>query len=575
MQDHESATTRLRRGLCFALFFAGAALSATPAAAVVNASFEGNYSAPNCASGGAVITGQIAEGWFDDTCWGGAAISVNYVKDTASPHSGLSSQRIDLKSGFSQLVQETNFTGGRKYTARVWLRARGPMRVTMTLRQKPEPYRAYTSARCDVTTSWTQCAISGLASTSEGLIIISPESAGTLWVDDVSLTSVPTPPPPSGLIPKQFFGMHIHSLRTPYPDVGLGSIRLYLVDGLAWDTGGAWAHVNKARGQFDWTALDAHLNRALGHGADVVMNLSQTPTWASARPTTRGATVPGDLAEPADIQYWREWVTAVAIRYRGRIRYWELWNEPPGFFTGTPQQLVAMAREAYTILKRIDPNNKLLGPCATDFHYLDKYLAAGGAPYTDIVCHHFYANFGPEVRYLEDVPNTRIVMERYGIATKPLWNTETGWLKPNQNAPKTFTPQIEAAYVARGQIINWASGLSRAYSYAWDDHGTNVDYTKADNTTFTPAAIAYREVVSWLTGARMMSIKFMPDNTWYVHMTRPDGTRSYIVWNTSRTINFAPPAAWGVTMLHTLTGAVSSIAGARSISIGATPVLLQ
>jgi Carbohydrate binding domain/Beta-galactosidase len=574
---HRGLEQLKRRGFHLALFFAGITLTAMPAVAVVNGGFEGNYLPPGCSTGGAIITGQIAEGWSDLTCYTGAGTSINYAKDGVSPHGGASAQRVEVRSNFAQLVQQARFTTGRKYTAQVWMRARAPMRISLTLRQAPEPFRAYTSATFTVTTQWKEYAIAGLTGTSDGLIIISALSAGTLWVDDASLTSVPTPPPPTALVPKQFFGMHVHSLSTPYPDVdGIGSIRLNGTDGFTPGAGGgSWAGLNPSRGQFEWASLDAHLDRAFAHGADVVMTLGQTPRWASARPNEASPIGPGQQAEPANIQYWRDWVSAIATRYRGRIRYWEVWNEPPGFFSGTPEQLVTMAQEAYAILKRVDPNNMLLGPCSYDFHYLDKYLAAGGGPYTDIVCHHFYANFGPEVRYLEDVPNTRVVMERYGLGGKPLWNTEAGWLRPVDNGPKTFSAQTEAAFVARGQMINWASGLARAYTYAWDDHATNVDYTNADNTTLTLAGIAYREVVSWLNGARMMSINFTPDDTWWVHMTRPDGSRYFIVWNTATTISFSPPAAWGVTMRRTLTGSVSSIAGLPSITIGASPVLLQ
>jgi Carbohydrate binding domain len=582
MKDRNPALVRTRRawgllkrrGLVRALLFAASVnLAPTSTAAVVNGGFEGSYRSPDCA-GGASITGQIAEGWFDDTCFAGAGTSVAYARDVAAPHGGAAAQKITVRSNFAQLTQQTSFTTGRTYTARLWMRAQAPMKVSLTLRQRLTPYRVYTDAIFTLTTQWKEYAIAGLTDTSDGLIIISALSAGTFWVDDADVTSVATPSPSTAAVPRQFFGMHVHSLDTPWPDVdGLGAIRLYNVDGPSYGTGGSWALINRSPGVFDWAALDAHVNRALAHGADLVMNLSRAPRWASARPNEPSPFGPGQLAEPANIQYWRDWVNAVASRYRGRIRYWEVWNEPPGFFTGSAQQLVTLAQEANAILKRIDVNNKLLGPCSYDFHYLEQYLAAGGGQHTDIVCHHFYPNVRPEVLYLADVPNTRLVMERYGQGAKPLWNTEAGWLKPNESGPKTFSAQTQAALVARGQIINWASRVSRTYSYAWDDRNMNVDFTNTGGA-LTPAGVAYREVVSWLGGARMTSINYSPDDTWTVQLTRPDGTQSRIVWNATRSVRFAPPPAWRVTQQRAVSGAVSSIAGLASITVGASPLLL-
>jgi len=68
----------------------------------------------------------------------------------------------------------------------------------------------------------------------------------------------------------------------------------------------------------------------------------------------------------------------------------------------------------------------------------------------------------------------RTVLEENHLATKPLWNTETGWLIENrlskvtlQNSSfsRVLTLEEASAYVARSCLLNWAMGVRRFYFY--------------------------------------------------------------------------------------------------------------
>src|SRR5258708_14422074 len=47
-------------------------------------------------------------------------------------------------------------------------------------------------------------------------------------------------------------------------------------------------------------------------------------------------------------QHWIDWVTAVVTRYKGKISYYEIWNEPnnTAMWQGTNAQLVRLAGDA-------------------------------------------------------------------------------------------------------------------------------------------------------------------------------------------------------------------------------------
>ena len=86
--------------------------------------------------------------------------------------------------------------------------------------------------------------------------------------------------------------------------------------------------------------------------------------WASARPTEASAYKPGNASEPVNMEDWRRYVRKVGERYKGRIRHYEIWNEPnlPPRFTGSISKVVELTCDAYKILKSIDPQIQVVSP---------------------------------------------------------------------------------------------------------------------------------------------------------------------------------------------------------------------
>lgn len=156
---------------------------------------------------------------------------------------------------------------------------------------------------------------------------------------------------------------------------------------------------------------------------------------------------------------------AVATRYRGRIRYWEIWNEPndPNFLSGSQETLVAMAAEAYGILKAIDPANVVVSPGFVDFALWNDHLALGGGAWCEVVAYHFYVDRPEELTLL--VPNAKFILARHGLAGKLVWNTEAGWF-----SGPDLGDEVEAAYVARSHLVNRIEGVERFFFYEWDRH---------------------------------------------------------------------------------------------------------
>ena len=103
-------------------------------------------------------------------------------------------------------------------------------------------------------------------------------------------------------------------------------------------------------------------------GGKPFLVLGLTPQWAARNP---GAGDPrwgaGSASPPANIEYWKTYVRAVANRYGGRIAGYELWNEAnlTTFWQGSPSELFAMAQSAYDIIKAANPNAVVAAPSIT------------------------------------------------------------------------------------------------------------------------------------------------------------------------------------------------------------------
>jgi Beta-galactosidase len=583
------ATASLRTLSALAIMLASTfsyAQTATPLP-LNNPGFEGTYlSTTGCAN----ITGEVASGWGDNTCWDEKKPLIRYAQDSVNPHGGAAAQKITLLSGsrvqFSYYYTSP-FTAGSRYTASVWMRSAAPMFVTLSLRQAGPPYAGYSSKLIKLSSNWAQYEVAGLSSSDNAVLLINADTPGTFWVDDASATSevisaTAAPTPPNTPIPRELFGMHFNNRNTPWPNINgaISSVRI-------WDAGAnidrsgvgpQWSEVNSAPGVYDWSSLDALVNTALSRNADVVYTLGgRTPQWAAANPNGPSPYGPGQCAEPKNDQVWQDWLRAITTRYKGKIRLWEVWNEPDivDFYCGSPDKLIDLARQAYTIIKEVDPANRVLSPGFSGFQgpgYLDYFLAQGGGQYADILSYHFYV-YTPEENANWRMINIQDTIRRNNAQAKPLWNTEQGWIDiPN---PKPIPQATGAAYVARAYLLHWAYGIERFYYYAWDNDWNQFQFVQTDGLSLTQAGVAYREVAQWMTGKVMESISVDNTGTYTVTLRDSRGRKQRVVWNPNQSVQLVIPAAWNVVQQKDLAGTPTDLRGKTVIAVGESPLLLQ
>jgi hypothetical protein len=379
----------------------------------------------------------------------------------------------------------------------------------------------------------------------------------------------------TGPVPSTYFGMHYIS-PSNWPAVSFGAQGKM--------PGTLWPNIEPTSGQFSWALLDKFVNDAKAHGIGVMYSTAGVPPWAVADPSTcqpdsygSGYTCSGNVSNLAD---WDAFVTALVTRYKGQIQIYELWNEPQDDFTGTVAQLVALTQHEHDIIRTLDPTATILSPSIPSwgYQYMDDYFAAGGTQDVDAVAMHMYPN--PNNDIAETVVGSasstlRTVMAKYGLAGKPMWDTEGGWGYASKGA--ITDPNLRAAFVARDYLLQWSMGISRLYWYAWDD--PNIGTLWAPGAPPSQAAIAYQQVLTWMNGAVLVQAcsnngATSPYNAIYTcELTRGGGYDALAVWNTEGDSVYAVPSQF----LHyrDLSGNVYSVPGDHEVTIGLKPILLE
>ncbi len=192
-------------------------------------------------------------------------------------------------------------------------------------------------------------------------------------------------------IPATYFGMHVHQFHNPKfvpPPDQFGVWRL-------WDAGVSWRDLEPERGGWNFSRLDLALTTAEQRGIEVGITLGATPKWASARPSERAFMGEGAAAEPVNLDDWDRYVETLVKRYKGRIKFYEIWNEPgsAGFFSGSTVTMVELSRRAYRIIKAIDPSAVVVTPAPAKFvslPWFQKFFDDGGGNYADVAGYHFF-----------------------------------------------------------------------------------------------------------------------------------------------------------------------------------------
>ena len=288
----------------------------------------------------------------------------------------------------------------------------------------------------------------------------------------VMTPSGPTPGRASGFL----FGVHAHPHRSNMHDkrleakaAGLAGIKVVRADA-------HWRSIQPdSPKQWNFRLFDETVNVYAEQNIEVAVLLGAPPGWAKKpgwtklRPEFRGE------VRPANAPYC-EYLRRLAERYRGRIRFYEQFNEPDlaVFYNFSADDYVDLFNEGADVIRKSDPDAVILTggfatvrvvSCTNSPDYLEKALAGTKGKF-DIHAQHEHGSF-EDYRQRIDGP-FRALREKLGISGVPWYSNET------------------AVTAAGGREKNQAAELWRKLLFAWSRGAIGYNWYDLRNDGFDP-----------------------------------------------------------------------------------------
>jgi hypothetical protein len=343
---------------------------------------------------------------------------------------------------------------------------------------------------------------------------------------------------PSTLAQTQpIFGLDTTSLT---PERGLDGL---LALGTSWVRAGnlLWRDIEPVEGgEYHWDAPSVRLTEqdmltASAHSLKLILIIRSSPAWATAPYRVDCAPI-----NPAKYARFAAFLAAAVDRYSQppyNVQFWEIGNEPDapifpndsGFgcwgVTGDPyyggRAYGEMLKIVYPAMKaRAAQISVLNGGLLLDKPYnpadgtgrmarfLEGMFVAGAGSSFDILSFHSYSYYNDTVDGTRGASDWKVgylrgLMDRYGVARKPMINTEAALLC-TISTPTCSEAQADAIgrYYVRAIVDGLLGHLW--YIYDSDDFNYTALVEPSDVSVQRQAYQSYRHVAALLNGARLL-----------------------------------------------------------------------
>ncbi|GAB4325619.1 MAG: hypothetical protein Kow0059_21740 [Candidatus Sumerlaeia bacterium] len=367
----------------------------------------------------------------------------------------------------------------------------------------------------------------GLICLAWGGCVRAPKPAPEVQIETESstpaVTPTPSPVPPAGGLPPGsarrddcagFFNLNgitpFHDAFNPDADVQRAVVprmdrNLKAIAGLGARmvrTDFWWSAIEPEPGRLEWDLPDRIINQIHFNGLEPLPILTGNAAWSPGRSPD----------SPDALEDFGRFVRAVVARYKNRVKYWEIWNEPninPYWVpTPDPRRYAALLQAAYTEAKAADPDCVIVGICSAgaDLDFIEGVYRAGGGAWMDAVSFHHYGPRDDEATLERELLEIRAVMNRFGDASKPLFITESGISTGPSEHMRAYSEDEQAAWVVKEHLVALAGGVERFFYFKLNDDapagesGGHWGLLRSDLSE-KPAAAAYRAMTERLAGA--------------------------------------------------------------------------
>ncbi len=277
-----------------------------------------------------------------------------------------------------------------------------------------------------------------------------------------------------------------------------------------------WDEVEPKEGEFDFAKYDLIVDALNKNNINILGLLDYSAPWAAACKEWN--------CPPRDYKLFVNYATKMAGHYKGKIKYWEIWNEPDSRTYWSEQDglkgYCLLLKEVYLALKKADPGCKVLnGGFAMGAGSINRLYDNGAGDYFDILnIHIFQSPLNPgSIKAVTAYPKLAYkIMSRNGDAHKKIWVTEIGcpgvkrgrkvgnWWMGKNPTEKQQAEWLKSVYTELLKDKN-VEKIFWAFFRDCDEHWKNgVDYFGIVRWDFSkkPAFKSYQECVEAWEGSR-------------------------------------------------------------------------
>ena len=249
-----------------------------------------------------------------------------------------------------------------------------------------------------------------------------------------------------------------------------------------------WERTEKERGVYSFEWLDSIVDNLLKRGLVPWMCLCYgNPLYSERAKTVFGSVGCAPIFTEEERIAWDNYVKAVVEHYRGRIQYYEVWNEPDGVWcwkhgpSGT-EYGEFMIRTSKAV-KSVDPEAKIIGGCQCmgSMRWVGEVFGTGAGKYMDAYSFHTYIPY--ELMNHDYLRGLRAFIKRDNPAIE-LIQGETGaqsrWGGAGAMSGAAWTERKQAKFMARHFMSDFMADVKFSSYFSSLDMVEALNGTKDD-----------------------------------------------------------------------------------------------
>ena len=361
---------------------------------------------------------------------------------------------------------------------------------------------------------------------------------------------------PAGPTPERaqefLFGLCGHPERFSPEEAELEALAAGLCGAKILRTDFAWGRIQPQRDRWNFSVYDRLVDVFGRNGVELQCLLGYSVPWAvPASYKPKNPEVKGRPGLP-DYDDFAKFAGTVADRYKDRIRYFEIWNEPDliGFANFSAESYMELLRRGYGAVKKAAPEAKVMNGGIAAVHTnnsgrpnhnngLFELLLADGGKHFDLFAFHGHGAFKPYVGQLRE-------LRKYGLtgpgAPRPWYSNETA------ESSAAIGERKQAASVFKKLLYAWANGamgynwylLREKSYYPLGHHERHFGLITAEFEP-KPAYVTYNMLANTYKGGKFLRTVDLAPGVYGCLFENPTGQGLLALWNegTARTVLLA------------------------------------